>query len=304
MDRFEDMRCFMEVVDKGSVTRAAESMSIAPSAVSRRIKDLEARLGAQLLTRTTRSMSLTEAGQGFYDRCQAILAQVDEAESEVSNASCALHGPLRVAAPLSFGVGYLSPILAGFAAANPELELDIDLSDRQVDLVSEGFDLAVRIGTLRDSSMIARKLCEVRTLLVASTAFLDGHGRPARPAEMKDWPALAYVGSERHDIWRYRDPEGRAGSVQVRVAMRSNNGEVLRDAAAAGLGVTLQPSFIVSDALREGRLESVLRDYSWSDLAVHVVYPQTRHLSAKSRAFIDFLKEHLSPRPFWEEGLG
>ena len=304
MDRFEDMRCFMEVVDRGSVTRAADAMSIAPSAVSRRIKELEARLGAQLLTRTTRSMSLTEAGQAFYDRARAILAQVEEAEGEVADAGRALHGQLRIAAPLSFGVRHLAPILAAFAAEHPDLALDIDLSDRQVDLVAEGFDLGIRIGSLRDSSLIARKLCDIRMLVCAAPAFLARHGTPETPEDMTGWPCLAYVGSERYDIWRSRAPDGTAGSVQMTVAMRSNNGEMLREAAAAGLGVTRQPSFIVHDALTAGRLKCVLSGHTWAESAVHVIYPETRHLSAKSRAFIDFLSARLGPRPYWEEGLG
>ena len=304
MDRFEDMRCFLEVVDRRSVTRAAEAMSIAPSAVSRRIKDLEARLGAQLLTRTTRSMSLTEAGQSFYDRARAILAEVEEAESEVADAGRALHGPLRIAAPLSFGVRHLAPVFAAFAGAHPEVELDIDLSDRQVDLVAEGFDLAVRIGSLRDSSLVARKLCDVRMIVCASPAFVERRGVPEGPEAMKGWPCLAYVGSERFDIWRWRGPGGATGSVQMTVAMRSNNGDVLSEAAAAGLGVTLQPSFIVHEALASGRLRCLLTDHSWSASAVHVIYPETRHLSAKCRAFIDFLAARLGPSPYWEEGLG
>lgn len=303
MDRFEDMRCFVQVADLGSVTRAAEAMGIAPSAVSRRLKELELRLGVQLLARTTRRMSLTESGQTFCERARRILAEVDEAESEVSDASRMLAGQLRIAAPLTFGVAHLTPIITDFVQAHPALTVDVDLSDRIVDLVGEGFDLAVRIGALRDSSLVARKICDVRVAAAASPEFLDRHGRPERPEHMRDWPALAYVGSERADIWRFRRPDGSEGSVQLPVRMRANNGTVLRNAAAAGLGVVLQPSFILCEAVERGQLETVLTDHSWPDIAIYAVYPQTRHLSAKARSFIDFLRARIGPRPSWEAAL-
>jgi DNA-binding transcriptional LysR family regulator len=303
MDRFEDMRCFVQVADHGSVTRAAESMGIAPSAVSRRLKELELRLGVQLLARTTRRMSMTEAGQIFCDRARRILADVDEAEAEVSDASRVLAGQLRVAAPLTFGVQHLSPLVTDFIAANPDLMVDLDLSDRIVDLVGEGFDLAVRIGSLRDSTLVARKLCDVRMAVAASPGFLDRHGRPGRPEEMRDWPALGYTGSERPDIWRFTRPDGTDGSVQMTLRMRANNGTVLSSAAASGMGVVLQPSFILADALESGALETVLTDHTWPDIAIYAVYPQTRHLSAKARAFIDYLRERIGPRPTWEASL-
>jgi len=303
MDRFEDMRCFVQVVDQGSVTRAARAMSIAPSAVSRRIKDLEGRLGVQLLARTTRRMSMTEHGQTFYDRCLRILADVEEAESEVADANRALAGSLRIAAPLSFGTAHLSALISAFVSRNPELLIDLDLSDRLVDLVGEGFDLAVRIGTLRDSSLIARKLCDIRTVVCAAPALIDRLGRPRTPEDLRDWPALCYTGSERMDIWRYKAPDGTPGSVQVTVRMRANNGTVLLDAAMAGLGVALQPSFIVSDALESGMLVPILHSYQWPELGIYAVYPQTRHLSARSRAFIDYLREMIGPNPPWERAL-
>lgn len=303
MDRFEDMRCFIQVADQGSVTRAAEALGIAPSAVSRRLKDLETRLGVQLMARTTRRMSLTEAGQIFSERARRILADVGEAEAEVSDSSRMLAGQLRIAAPLTFGVAHLAPVITDFVAAHPDLMVDLDLSDRIVDLVGEGFDLAVRIGSLRDSSLVARKICDVRMKPAAAPAFLDRHGRPARPEEMRDWPALAYVGSERPDIWRFRRPDGSEGTVQLPVRMRANNGTVLRSAAAAGLGVVLQPSFVLCEAVQSGQLETVLDDHAWPDIAIHAVYPQTRHLSAKARAFIDFLRARIGPRPAWEAAI-
>ncbi|MEM7499839.1 MAG: LysR family transcriptional regulator [Pseudomonadota bacterium] len=290
MDRFEDMRCFIQVVDHGSVTRAAETMSIAPSAVSRRIKELEHRLGVQLLARTTRRMKLTDAGQTFYDRSLRILADVEEAEGEVSDASRALHGPLRLAAPLDFGTQHLAPILTEFVAEHQGLILDLDLSDRMTDLVGEGFDLALRIGALRDSSLIARKLGEISMHAVASPGFLRNRDAPSRPEDMLDWPALAYTGSERADIWRFRRPDGEDGSVQVAVRMRANNGTVLAKAAEAGLGITLQPAFVAAPGIDAGRLTEILPDHEWPTLNLYAVYPQTRHLSAKARALIDFLR--------------
>lgn len=293
MDRFEDMRCFVHVVDHGSVTRAAETLAIAPSAVSRRIKELEGRLGVQLLARTTRRMKLTEAGQTFYDRALRILADVEEAEGEVSDASRALAGPLRVAAPLDFGTAHLAPLLNAFAAEHPALVLDLELSDRIADLVGEGFDLALRIGALRDSSLVARKLGEVGMAVVAAPQLLARLGHPARPEDVADWPALVYAGSERADIWRFVRPDGAEGSVQVAVRMRANNGGVLAEAAAEGLGVTLQPDFIVEPSLASGRLVRVLDDHDWPGLSLYAVYPQTRHLSLKARTFIDFLRARL-----------
>lgn len=300
MDRFEDMRCFVTVAEMQSVTRAARHLSLAPSAVSRRLRDLEARLGAQLLSRSTRRMSLTEAGQVFFARAGQILADLEEAEAEVSDQSHGLQGQLRVAAPLTFGLRHLSPVLTEFMARHEGLVIDLDLSDRQVDLVGEGFDLALRIGRLEDSTLIARRLAEVRMLVVAAPAFLDRHGRPSGPEDLRSLPAIGYAGSARPDIWRFRDPEGAEGSVQVTMRLRVNNGDLARDAGIAGLGVAIQPSFIVADALADGRLEAVLTDHLWPSVAIHVVYPQTRHLSAKARTFIDFLRGRFGPKPAWE----
>ena len=303
MDRFEDMRCFVRVAELQSVTRAAEALNLAPSAVSRRLKELEARLGAQLLSRTTRRMSLTEAGQVYFRRCQRILADVEEAEAEVGDERHGLSGELRLAAPLSFGLSHLTPILCAFAAAHPALRIDLDLSDRVVDLVGDGFDLALRIGALRDSSLIARKLCDVRMIACASPAFLEEHGMPEGPEALRALPALCYAGSERPDIWRYRDIDGTERSVQVPIRMRATNGEFLCEAAVAGLGVALQPSFIAHRALERDALRAVVPEVAWNGLALHAVYPETRHLSAKTRAFIDFARARLGPVPSWEAVL-
>jgi len=300
MDRFEDMRCFVHVAELQSVTKAAVQMNLAPSAVSRRLKELEARLGAQLLTRTTRRMSLTEAGQVFYRRSLQILGDVDEAEAEVSDESHGLRGVLRVAAPLTFGVDHLSGVVADFMAEHPHLEIQLDLSDRVVDLVGDGIDVAVRIGSLPDSSLIARKIARVRMIACAAPDFLRRYGRPESPEDLKALPALCYDGSDRPDIWRYRDASGAEAWVQVSMRLRANNGSVLRDAAVKGLGVVIEPSFILHEALAEGILVPVLEHVDWPEIAIFAVYPEQRHLSAKARAFIDFLTKELGPKPYWE----
>lgn len=287
------MRCFLQVAERGSVTRAAEALRTAPSAVSRRIKELEARLGTQLLLRTTRQMSLTEAGRTFQDRARRILADLDEAEAEASDRHAALKGSLRVAAPLGFGAEHLTPIVIDFMRAHPQVEIELDLSDRVVDLVAEGFELAIRIGTLRDSSLVARKLADVRVLACAAPALIAERGAPAHPDDLRAWPALCYTGSERGDLWRYRAPDGVTGSVPMQVRMLANNGGVLRDAAIAGMGVILQPSFLVDEALAQGLLVPVLDGFTWPGAAIYTVYPQTRHLSARARAFVDFVRRRI-----------
>lgn len=304
MDRFEDLRCFVQVVEKGSVTKAARAMRLAPSAVSRRIKELEARLGTQLLVRTTRRMSVTEAGRGFHERAGRILADLEEAEREASDRHAGLGGTLRVAAPLTFGVAHLTPVVADFMRAHPGVEVDIDFSDRVADLVAEGFELAIRIGALRDSSLIARKIADVASVVCAAPALVERLGEPGHPEALRDWPALGYTNVERPDIWRWRGPEGESGSVQLKLRMRCNNGGVLRDAAIAGMGLTNGPSFIVYKAIERGELVPLLTGYRWGEpAAIYTVYPPTRHLSARARAFIEFVRERIGPRPYWETCL-
>ena len=303
MDRFDALRAFVMAVESGSLTRAADVLQVATSAVSRRIKDLEAHLGTQLLQRTTRQMRLTAAGERFHRRAVELLQALEEAEAEAGDQSRALAGPLRIAAPLSFGRRHLSARLLAFAEANPGLSLDVDFSDRMVDLVAEGYDLAVRIGRLPDSSLIARKLCDVRLVVVASPGFWDRHGRPDKPEDLIGLPTLCYSGTERSEIWSYTGPDGRETTMEMQVAMRATNGGFLTEAAIRGMGVAILPSFIVNEAIEAGELDPVLTSVAWPLRTIHVVYPQTRHLPARVRALIDDLRAWIGPEPDWEECL-
>lgn len=302
MDRFEDLRAFVQVVESGNLTRAAKTLKVATSAVSRRIKDLEERLGTQLLQRTTRQMRLTSSGEQFHTRARDILAALDEAEAEVGDATRILSGPLRIAAPLSFGHAHLTPILIDFAKEHPELHLDVDLSDRFVDLVAEGHDLAIRIGRLQDSSLIARKLADVRVVAAAAPAFWARFGIPQHPKDLDGLPSLRYSGgATRSETLTCQMTDGTACEITPDWVMSSTNGELLRDAAASGLGFVLQPSFILRDAVVRGDLVPALIDCDWPKITIYAVYPQTRHLSARARAFIDFARSRIGPRPEWED---
>ena len=304
MDRFEDLRAFVQVVESGNLTRAARTLRIATSAVSRRIKELEGRLGTQLLQRTTRQMRLTPSGERFHARAQDILAALDEAEAEAGCATRTLSGPLRITAPLTFGQAHLAPILIEFARAHPDLYLDVDLSDRFVDLVAEGHDLAIRIGQLEDSSLIARKLADVRMVVAAAPDFWKQHGMPKAPEDLGSLPALRYTGGgRRSETVTCRKTDGTACELSLNWVMSSTNGELLRDAAIAGLGVVLEPSFIARDAVIRGDLVPVLTEHVWPEVTIYVVYPQTRHLSARARAFIDFARTRIEPQPGWEDFL-
>jgi DNA-binding transcriptional LysR family regulator len=300
MGRFDELETFVQVVESGSFTAAAERLSVAKSAVSRRIADLEGRLGVQLFRRTTRRLNLTDTGRGFHGRAVRILADLEEAELAVSQAHRTLRGTLRVAAPLTFGVRHLGPAIRDFATRHPEVIFDIDFNDRQVDLIQEGVDVAVRIARLEDSTLVARRLAPVRLAVVASPTFVQHHGKPRSPADLASLDCLAYSLSPEPWVWRYRAPDGSEGSVRIRSRLAANNGDFLCAAAVAGQGVLLSPTFIVYRALADGRLVSLLADHEWSDVAAYAVYPRTRHLSVRVRAFVDFLVERFAGLPYWD----
>lgn len=303
MDRLEAMRTFVKVVESGSITAAAGRLGIAKSAVSRRPADLEGRLSAQFLRRTTRTLSVTETGQDFYERCRRILADVEEAELAGSQQHGTLRGRLRVAAPLSFGLGHLGPAMDAFLGAHPGIEFDLDLNDRQVDLLLEGFDLAVRIAKLQDSGLVARRLAPVHQLVCASPDYLARRGTPGTAAELADHDCLVYTNMQTPGAWDYRDPAGQPGRVQIQPRILANNGDYLRRAAEDGHGCMLGPSFILYQSLEQGRLIAILRDHAWPTLHAYALYPHTRYLSQRVRAFVDFLAERFSGVPYWDRGL-
>ena len=300
MDRFEDIQAFVAVVDSGSFTAAADRLEVAKSAVSRRVSSLEERLGVQLLRRTTRVLNLTDTGRSFYERSKRILADLEEAEAGVQHQHGELSGVLRFAMPLSFGVRHMSKPIAAFSKQHPKVEFDLDLNDRRIDLLEENFDLALRIGHLKDSSLIARKLFDVRSIVAASPHYLSANGTPQEPADLENHQCLAYSNLAEPNKWAFESADGKRHKIKLRSAMRASSGDYLSNAAALGMGVVLQPMFIAAQSIRAGSLVPILTDYRWPVTPAYIVYPPTRHLSFRVRAFIDFLSERFAGVPQWE----
>jgi len=300
MDRFAAMQMFIRIVEVGSISGAAARLEVAKSAVSRRLAELEQHLGAQLLHRTTRRLNLTDSGRAYFEHAQRILADLDEAEAAVAQAHTALRGRLRIALPLSFGLLHLCEPIKDFMALHPGVEFDLDFNDRQIDLMQEGFDLAIRIANLPDSSLIARRLAPIRHLLCASPEYLQRHGTPTRPDDLRQHVCLAYSNLANPGLWRFRTPDGAPGSVQVPVKLLANNGDFLYQAALAGHGLIMHPTFYLREALRDGTLVALLTDLVWPEVNAYAVYPPTRHLSNRVRAFVDFLAQRFAGQSVWE----
>jgi DNA-binding transcriptional LysR family regulator len=258
------------------------------------VADLEAHLDARLLNRTTRRLSLTESGQAFFERCVQVLADLEEAEQAAVASAARPRGTLKLTCPISFGVRHVAPLVAAFAARHPELRFDVQLSDRFVDLVEEGFDLAIRIGESPTQNLIARKLGETCLVPCAAPSYLREHGAPGSPADLAGHACLTYEYLPQRNTWRFRDQAGAEHAVRVAGPMHANNGEMLAAAAAEGIGIALEPDFIVAADLAAGRLVRILKDYAPTPTGIYAVYPSRRHLSAKVRAFVDFLAERFA----------
>jgi DNA-binding transcriptional LysR family regulator len=301
MDRFQEMRVFAGVVDAGSFVRAADELAVSKAAVSRVVADLEARLGVRLLHRTTRRLSLTGEGEVFHLRCKELLAAVQEAESEVTERSGRAVGTLKVTAPVTFGLLHLAPLWPGFLAAHPELALEVNLSDRQVDLVEEGVDLAVRIARLESSSLVSRQLSSTRLVLCASKRYLRAKGTPRQPQDLAQHDVLAYSLLAMGDAWEFEGPQG-AVTVRVNPRVRTNSGDTCRAMALRGAGIILQPMFMVQEDLKSGALVELLPKYRSIEFGIYAVYPSRKHVLPKVRLLIDYLaqsfaKRHWGSRP-------
>jgi DNA-binding transcriptional LysR family regulator len=295
---FEAWAIFAKVAELGSFARAAQELQLSNPTVSKAIARLEGRLGVTLLARTSRRLSLTEAGRSALDRASLILREGEAVEDEAAEQSAAPRGRVRVSAPLSFGIGYLAATLPAFLRAYPEVTLDLRLSDRQVDLIADGFDLALRIARLEDSSLLARRLCTVRLLLVASPAYLDAHGRPTHPAQLAGHRALAYTGGATPGVWRFAHPQFGEESVEPPVALWTDNADLLAPALLAGEGLAIQPEFLVWRELREGTLEVAMPDWTPPPLALHLVMPPSPFRPLRVQVVIDHLAAALAKAPW------
>ncbi|MDV2726445.1 LysR family transcriptional regulator [Pseudomonas aeruginosa] len=300
MDRALEMQVFCAVVDKGSFVGAVDALEMSKAAVSRHVNALEERLGVRLLQRTTRRLSLTEEGRVFYQQAREVLALMGEAESAVSSGNHEPAGVLRVNAPVSFGVLHLAPLWTAFLEQNPKIELDISLNDRQVDLVEEGYDVAVRIARLESSSLVGRRFASTRMRLCAAPSYIKSHAPVEVPQDLAEHRVIAYSNFSSGNEWSFTGPDGEH-KVNTRSVIRCNNGDTCRSIALTAGGILLQPSFMVSEDLRRGDLVELLPEYRSVELGIYAVYPTRKHLASKVQAFINFLVEQFE-QVDWESG--
>ncbi|GAB4175930.1 MAG: LysR family transcriptional regulator [Thalassobaculales bacterium] len=302
VDSLLGLAVFARVVELESFTAAAERLGLSKASVSKQVARLEQRLGARLLNRTTRRLSLTEAGSVFFDHCKRILAEAEAAEEAVGQLRASPRGLLRVNAGVSFAARHMGPVIKDFLVAHPGVTIELTVADRFVDLVEEGYDLAVRIGRMAETSLIARRLSPIRPMIVASPAYLARRGRPAEPQDLAGHEVIGYAYQPSGDVLRLRGPGGEA-AVRSSGRLKVNNGEVMLAAAEAGMGVAVLPSFISGDALRAGTLERVLPGWSMEPSILYAVYPPARPAPGKTRAFVDHLATVFGAEPYWDRGL-
>lgn len=299
MDRLTCDRLFVAVMEEGSFVAAAARLGTSSSQASKLLSRLEAELGVRLINRTTRSISPTEAGRSYYDRLRPILDEFDSLDLSIRNITGEPKGRLRLTAPLTFGALELAPALNDFAARFPEIELDVSFSDRAVNLVDEGFDLAVRVGRPEDSSLISRKLCDVRIILVGAPDYIERRGAPATPADLAQHDCIIDTNYRDPDRWAFL-VDGREQLQPIQGRIRYSNAEAALRAAAAGLGLARLPAFVAGAAIRSGEVSRLLEDFEIDPYEVHVLYPHSRHLATKVRVLVDFLAARYRDAPSWE----
>ncbi|WP_168798705.1 LysR family transcriptional regulator [Herbaspirillum sp. ST 5-3] len=298
MDTLTSMKVFAAVVDTGSFAAAADRLDISRAMASKYVAHLEEHLGTRLLQRTTRKLTLTESGTSYYDRCTQILADISEAEEGAVRHTEAPHGTLRLTMPVSFGILHMGPIVSDYMKQYPDVKVDLLLNDRRVDLIEEGLDLAVRIGLMPESGLIAKKLASDRIAICGAPEYLKRHGMPGTPADLAHHNCLMYSYAATGDDWKMSGPGG-THTVKVAGSLRATNGDMIRLAALGGVGLIRQPLFLVGEDIRAGRLVEVLGEYSSGELGIYAVYPSRKHLSAKVRTFVDFVAAALALKSEW-----
>lgn len=298
MDQLRQMTIFARVAETGSFSATERALGVSNSVVSKYVSGLEEKLGVTLIQRNTRRLVLTDIGRGYLERCQRIISDVEEADRAASNQHAQPQGVLRVNSALSFGLRHLGPVISRYAQTCPEVTVDITLDDRRIDILEEAYDLAIRIGELEDSTMIARKFASVRRVCAASPAYLARHGTPQHPNELAGHNCLTYARGGWSEPWLVEGADGPV-LIEANGNIFSNNGDLLLASAVEGAGIISMPDFIVWDSIREGRLVRILDDYTFPEVGMYAIYPPTRHLSAKIRTFVDTLVDHFSPEPYW-----
>lgn len=297
MDKYQEMRVFTAVVDASSFVAAADSLDMSKAAVSRYVSELEHRLGVRLLHRTTRKLSLTPEGEVFLSRCREILSSIESSEAEISTRSVTVSGLLKVSVPVSFGIRHLAPLWPEFMGLHPKLSLDVQLADRVIDLVEEGFDLAIRIARLPDSSLISRQIAATRLVLCAAPSYLRRRGIPMHPSELVQHDLVAYSLLATGDHWQFDGPDGHV-NVKVRPRLWSNNGDSCIAASIQGAGIQLQPTFLIDEALRRGELVEILPQFKAATLGIYAVYPTRKFVLPKVRSLVEFLNSQIGNAPW------
>ncbi len=303
MGTLREIRTFVAVVEAGSFVGAADIAGLSKQAVSRQVGELEHRLGVRLLHRTTRRLSLTAEGEAYFTRVKNLLGALDTLEAELTFGKAEPSGRLRVNAPLTFGIQHLAPLWGRFLAAHPRVSLEVDLNDRVVDLVEEGYDVAIRITDLPSSRLVSRKLASTRMMLCASPHYLRSHGTPSTPEQLRSHHAISYSYLSTGDEWELTDPNGTPVRIRMSSRLHTNSGDTCRAAALDGQGLVLQPDFLVAEDLRAGRLVEVMSEYRGREIGIHAVYPSRHYLPVKTRRLVDYLALEFSST-VWSERSG